>query len=108
MPVKRNKTFSNKNYCSGIGKIGLKRFYRNNKEAILGITNTAIKRLARKGGVKRLSSSIYDEVRACLKNYIDLIVKDCVIFTEHAKRKTISVFDIINSLKRKGKMIYGF
>jgi hypothetical protein len=34
------------------------------KETILGITKPAIRRLARRGGVKRISSYIYEETRA--------------------------------------------
>ena len=33
------------------------------KEVILGITKPAIRRLARRGGVKRMSYLVYDEAR---------------------------------------------
>jgi histone H3/H4 len=36
----------------------------NNKQTIAGITKPAIRRLARRGGVKRISGLIYEEVRA--------------------------------------------
>lgn len=108
MPVKSYKISGKGSTNKGYGKTGPKRFYRNNKEAILGITKPAIKRLARKGGVKRISVSVYGEVRNSLISFIEKVVKDSVVFTEHAKRKTVTLNDVIYSLKRHGKTIYGF
>jgi len=78
------------------------------KENILGITKPAIRRLARRGGVKRISSLIYDETRNVLKNFLENIVRDAVTYTEHAKRKTVTALDVVYALKRQGKTIYGF
>merc|ERR1711971_1374822 len=46
----------------GGGKSGAKHFTNNKtlRESILGITKPAIRRLARRGGVKRISSYIYE------------------------------------------------
>merc|ERR1712166_816676 len=50
------------------GKAGAKRHTTKAiKETILGITKPAIRRLARRGGVKRISSLIYDETRVSLE-----------------------------------------
>lgn len=44
----------------GYGKVGAKRSTKKAlKETILGITKIAIRRLARRGGVKKMSSLIY-------------------------------------------------
>ena len=49
------------------GKVGIKRQTRkSNKPNIDGITNPAIRRLARRGGVARISFYIYNEVRGVL------------------------------------------
>lgn len=53
-----------------------------------------IRRLARRGGVKRISGNIYDEVRAALKTYLEKILRTCVAVTEHCKRKTVTVGDV--------------
>ena len=47
------------------GKHGAKRFASKKtlKATILGITKPAIRRLARRGGVKRISSYVYEETR---------------------------------------------
>ena len=49
----------------GMGKIGAKRHSakRSSRASIEGITKPAIRRLARRGGVKRISSFIYDDTR---------------------------------------------
>ena len=43
-----------------------------------------------------------------IKDWLELILKDTVTFTEHARRKTCTVGDVVNALKRNGKTIYGF
>ena len=93
----------------GYGKIGAKRVgKRVVKETILGITKPAIRRLARRGGVKRISSAIYDETRGVLRNFLESVIRDSVTYTEHAKRKTVTALDVVYALKRQGRTLYGF
>lgn len=92
---------------SGKGKFAPKRKVLT-KNIILGITKPAIRRLARRGGVKRISALIYDEARGVLKYFLDSVIKDSITFTEHAKRKTVTAMDVIYSLKRQGKTLYGY
>ena len=85
------------------GKAGAKRFAsqkKSLKETIMGITKPAIRRLARRGGVKRISSHIYDETRKVLRSFLENVVRDSVAYTEHAKRKTVTALDVVYSLKR--------
>lgn len=95
---------------SGKGKVGTKRPYpkKTSKASIEGITKPAIRRLARRGGVKRISSFVYDDTRQVLKGFLEGIVRDAVTYTEHARRKTVTAMDVVHSLKRQGKTIYGF
>ncbi|KAJ8349281.1 hypothetical protein SKAU_G00244110, partial [Synaphobranchus kaupii] len=53
-----------------------------------GITKPAIRRLARRGGVKRISGLIYEETRGVLKVFLENVIRDAVTYTEHAKRNT--------------------
>lgn len=72
--------------------------------ALLGITKPAIRRLARRGGVKRISGLIYEETRGVLKIFLEnvrillgpallpltvnsysQVIRDSVTYTEHAK-----------------------
>ncbi|SCV17577.1 related to Histone H4 [Nakaseomyces glabratus] len=54
----------------GLGKGGAKRHRKILRDNIQGITKPAIRRLARRGGVKRISGLIYEEVRAVLKSFL--------------------------------------
>ena len=51
----------------GLGKGGAKRHRKVLRDNIQGITKPAIRRLARHGGVKRISGLIYEETRGVLK-----------------------------------------
>ncbi len=67
-----------------------------------------IRRLARRGGVKRISGLIYEVIRGVLKVYLENVIRDAVIYTELAKRKTTTVMDVVYAVKRNGRTLYGF
>ena len=72
------------------------------------ISKPAIRRLARRGGAKRMSGIIYDVTRGVLKVFLTGVIRDAVTFTEHARRKTVTAMDVVYALKRQGKTLYGF
>ncbi len=72
------------------------------------ITKPAIRKLARRDGVKRISSFIYDDTRQVLKSFLENFVRDAVTYTEHARRKTVTAMDVVYALKRQGRTLYGF
>lgn len=92
----------------GKGKGGAKRHRKIVRDNIQGITKPAIRRLARRGGVKRISGLMYEETRGVLKTFLENVVKDSVTYTEHARRKTVTALDVVYALKRQGKTLYGF
>ena len=96
---------------SGKGGKGAKRVAKRNApkgSTINGITKPAIRRLARRGGVKRISGLMYDETRTVLRNFLGNVVRDSVTYCEHARRKTVTALDVVYALKRQGKTLYGF
>jgi histone H4 len=92
----------------GLGKGGAKRHRKVLRDNIQGITKPAIRRLARRGGVKRISGLIYEETRGVLKVFLENVIRDSVTYTEHARRKTVTAMDVVYALKRQGKTLYGF
>ncbi|KAK4121606.1 histone-fold-containing protein [Parathielavia appendiculata] len=88
--------------------VGAKRHRKIIKDCIRGITKPAIRRLARRGGVKRISAGIYDEARDALKTFLTTVVRDVVTYTEYRNCKTATTNDVIFALKRLGRPIYGF
>ena len=83
------------------GKVGAKRHYKKSlKDTILGITKPTIRRLARRGGVKRISQLIYEETRNVLRSFLEDLLRDSVMYTEYANRKTVTAIDVVYALKR--------
>ncbi|XP_065755012.1 histone H4-like [Phocoena phocoena] len=91
----------------GKGVGGAKRHRKVLRENIQGITKPAIHRVARCGGVKRISGLIYEETRGVLKVFLENVIRDAVTYTEHAKRKTVTAMDMVYALKRLGRTLYG-
>ena len=92
----------------GLGKGGAKRHRKVMRDTILGITKPAIRRLARRGGVKRISGLIYEETRNVIKAFLESTIRDAVAYPEHAKRRTVTAMDVVYALKRQGRTLYGF
>jgi len=84
----------------GLGKGRAKRHRKVLRDNIQGITKPAIRRLARRGGVKRISGLIYEETGGVLKVFLENVIRDAVTYTEHAKRKTVTAMDVVYALKR--------
>ncbi|EFJ50546.1 histone H4, partial [Volvox carteri f. nagariensis] len=91
----------------GMGKGGTKRLHKILRDNIQGISKPAIRRLARRGGVKRISGLIYEEVRSVLRSILEDILRDALTYTEHSHRVTVHVMDVIHALKRQGRVLYG-
>ncbi|KAI1339521.1 putative histone H4 [Xylariaceae sp. FL0016] len=98
------------------GKGGIKRHRKILRDNIQGITKPAIRRLARRGGVKRISGNIYEEIRGALKKKLTAvryknnqrarpashlsrltlaqILYDCVTYCDYRSAKTITINDV--------------
>ncbi|KAL6527814.1 hypothetical protein OROMI_029625 [Orobanche minor] len=73
----------------GLGKDGAKRHHKVLRDNIQGITEPAIRHLARRGGVKRITGLIYEATRGVLKIFLENVIREAVTYTEHARRKKI-------------------
>ncbi len=40
--------------------------------------------------------------------FLENVIRDAVTYTEHARRKTVTAFDVVYALKRQGRTLYGF
>jgi len=88
--------------------ITTKRHRKIIRDNIQGISKPAIRRLARRGGIKRISGYFYEEARGVLRKFLENLINDTITYTQHANRKTVLAMDVIYALKRQGKTIYGF
>ncbi|AOW06434.1 histone-fold-containing protein [Yarrowia lipolytica] len=73
-----------------------------------GINKPTIRRLARRGGVKRISSNIDPDSRDIVKDVIKQVLGDALFYTHHARRNTVTGVDVVHALKRQGRPLYGF
>lgn len=89
----------------GKGALGFKKRYRDN---ILSVTKPSIRRLARRGGIKRISSMMYDESRFVLKEFLTDVMRATVVHTDHANRRTVTAKDVVRAMSSRGRTIYGF
>jgi histone H4 len=94
----------------GKGKLGKKTVKRAEIKRTdrTSLTRGGIRRLARRGGVKRLSVGVYSEVRDFVDYFLNIVVKDAAVLCESTKRKTITSMDVIYALKKSGRTIYGY
>ena len=94
---------------SGESKGGsTKRVKKILRDNVKGITKGSVRRLARRAGAKRISGLLHEEVRGILKGFVESLVRDATAITEHAKLRTVTCSAVIASLKRRGRMLYGY
>jgi len=94
--------------AKGAGRGGAKRHGKILRDNIQGITRSAIRRLARRAGVIRMSKLVYYETQAVLKVFLGNLAHDAVTYMTHAKRKTVTAKDVVFALKRQGRTLNDF
>lgn len=82
------------------GGSGRRRHRKVLRDNIQGVTKGAIQRLAQVAGVKRISGLVYEEIRGVLKVYLENVLKNAILYTEHSRRRTVSVEDVEAALNR--------
>jgi histone H4 len=92
----------------GTGRGGAKRVRKATKSALEGISDNSIRKLARRGGVKRMSGLVYEHTRQVLKQFLEKLINDTILYTTSAKRKTVNAMDVVMALKKQGRTLYGF
>lgn len=95
---------------TAVGRKSIKRTLigGKNKQERATLTLGGIRRLARRGGVKRVSLGVYEETRDFVDYYLGIVVKDAAVYCENSRRKTITAMDVIFALKRSGRIVYGY
>ena len=72
------------------------------------ISTPVIRRLARRGGIKRMSSQVNQDARAVLRVFLDSVIRDAVTYTQHEHHKTITALSVVRALGRQGRIMYGY
>jgi len=98
----------NEMHIGGKNMESLRRYrLSSTREYIQNLTKPAIRRLARRGGVKRIGGKVYEEIRTVADTFLKNLLPHVVAYTDHAKRKTVLTSDVIHALKHQGRIIYG-
>lgn len=91
-----------KNKSKG-GAVKHKTILRDN---IHGITKGVITRLARRGGVKRMSNLLFEEIRTVMKTKLENIIRSAIVYMQLARRKTVERKDIYQAARAEGVYIF--
>jgi len=87
-------------------RIGKKSFNRTKRKKKGRISKASLMCLARRAGVQRISKIIYPIYRNAAKEFLKDALGAAVAYTDHAKRKTVTVQDIMLGLKHIGRPVY--
>lgn len=72
-----------------------------------GASKPSLRRLAYRGGVKKMAAGVYDEARAALGDMLGDVEKDAALLVEHAGKKTVRTKDVVEALKHNDQVVYG-
>ena len=76
------------------------------RDTLQGISKGDLRRLARRGGVRRMSVLCFEETRGVLRHFIMNVLTDASIYAHHARVKTITAEHIKLALARQGRVLY--
>lgn len=65
-----------------------------------------LRRLARRGGVSRVSPSCYSAVELALRSWLRDVIQKAFVYTSYSRRITMSEMDVVYGLKKKGITMY--
>jgi len=91
----------------GKGKGGGRHKRNTPTNSIKGISKPSIRRLARRGGVKRISAQVYPDAKGVLRQFVDSVVYYALLYKNAFGRKTVSLKDVVLALKRRGSILVG-
>ena len=100
-PLPKSDDANNASY-SGSGRKGLKRISRRVFDGSSALNRPSLRRLARRAGVKRINSGVYEEAPTALRSWLKRTIVDAVVYAEYGRRTTITINDILLALKKNG------
>jgi histone H4 len=72
------------------------------------MNDQALRRLARRGGVKRISKAVLDAARDALKKFLTPIIYTATEIVKMKGRNTVTNTDMVYALKYHGRTLYGY
>ena len=98
----------------GLGKGGAKRHYNNKHkydiDPLLGLTKGKIRTICQRSGIKRISGTVYEEIRNTVNDYCNDLMGYALCYVKHRNQETLTNLDIVYASKTSKVMedLYGF
>lgn len=96
----------------GMGKGGKHmeqlRHRRSKRELSEGLTKPAVRRLIRRAGGKRMAGDVHNRSVKEAEAFLDDVLSKAITMCEHARRRTVTVGDIVHALRMNGRTLYGY
>ena len=70
------------------------------------ITKGSIRRIARRGGCRRIAANVYDEARVMINKFVENVMDDAVAILEMTSRRTVRVGDVLYALRKQDHTLY--
>ena len=68
----------------------------------------AMRRLARRGGVKRVAALVQPVLQTALATFVKKLVTDALTYADHGRRTTVTATDVIYALRQRKMHLYGY
>ena len=88
------------------GRTSVRHRMKRKKQGMENLTVNAIKRLARRGGVTRMSKLIVEPVRESMQLFLLMLAKYSIIYMQQEKKKTIRLPHVLQALKKMNRIHY--
>ena len=70
------------------------------------IRRGTIKRAALAAQIRRVGRDFYPRAQYAIHEIVNHIIDDALIYAEHARRKTITLFDVKSAVEKHGHRVY--
>ncbi|KAH6607563.1 hypothetical protein Trco_003876 [Trichoderma cornu-damae] len=77
-------------------------------ENVLGIKKPALRRLARRGGIDKITEEVFQEARDAMTDYVKEVMKDIVESVEARGANIVTMDDVKYGIDRRGQTSIGF
>ena len=71
-----------------------------------GIGRNDVRRIARRGGTKRMRTGFTEEVNEQLREYLQTVIRDTAAIADMRGKKTVRLEDVLHVLSRRGHPMY--
>ena len=89
----------------GKTKFKQRRFFRARRN-LFGLSKPSMRRLARRGGVKRMLESTHEAMAGALSTYLREVLGSAVSLVKLSDRKTVMHRDVVEALRVQNRTLY--